>query len=220
MLPTGPHRSILSDYAKPRRVRFATVNRKGDMTPMKMVLGVACEEPGTVAEIQSRLTDLFVSAGFAANAAHTSLPALAERGHLRVVHDEPEDRYESTPAGVEELRRWVRCKPPLALRESVHGRVEFATLDELADVIIAVWAEAKEAQINSDECQMRMLYVQRRRTLLRRGKGKSTADDLDAELSAIRTADVRLMWEDMANRRRKLALRLEELYSRYAGDSE
>lgn len=220
MLPTGPHRSILSDPPILRWVRFATVNRKGDMTPMTMVLGVVCEEPGTTAEIQSRLTDLFVSAGFSANAAHTSLPALAQRGHLRVVHDEPEDQYESTPAGVEHLREWVRSKPPLALRESVQGRVEFATLDELADVIIAVWAEAKEAQITADECQLRMLHVQRRRTLLRRGKGKSPADDLNAELSAIRTADARLMWEDLANRRRKLAIRLEELQSRYAGDSE
>lgn len=187
---------------------------------MAMVLGVACEEPGTVAEIQSRLTDLFVSAGFSANSAHTSLPALAKRGHLRVVHDEPENRYESTPAGVEHLRQWVRSRPPLALRESVQARVEFATLDELADVIIAVWAEAKEAQIIADECQVQMLRVQRRRTLLWQGKGKSRADDLNAELSAIRTADARLMWEDLANRRRKLALRLEELHGRYAGDSE
>lgn len=188
------------------------------MTPKMMVLGVACEEPGTVGEIQSRLTDLFVSADFPKNAAHTSLPVLAKEGYLRLVDDGTDSRYEGTPAGVRHLREWVSNRPPIpALRESVQARVEFATLDELADVIIAAWAEAKASQLISDDAHSRMLLVRRRRL---RSRPKSRAEALDAELSAAHLADVKLMWEDVANRRRKLASRLELIHNRFVGDSE
>jgi DNA-binding PadR family transcriptional regulator len=196
------------------------VNRDGDMTPQMMVLGLACEEAGTVADIQRRLADLFVSADFPKNAAHTNLPALAAKGYVRLVEEgeEPsQNRYEGTENGIRRLRDWVVSRPPVpAMRETIHGKVEFATLDELAELIILVRAEAKACQITSDHAHERMLTEQRRRI---RMQPKGWAEQLDAELSTAHLIDVKMGWDDVAARRRKLADRLERIYRHFAGQA-
>lgn len=201
------------------RLRFAAVRRAGDMTPQMMVLGLVVEEPGTVADIQRRLSDLFCSADFPKNSAHTSLPTLAQKGHVRLVEKGTAptgDLYVATKAGIEHLRNWVRSFPPHpAMREPIHGKVEFATLAELAEVIIMVRADAKACQLASDEAHERMLSEQRSR-IARRREPKGWQQELDDELSTIHLADVTLMWYDIAARRRKLALRLEAIHKRFA----
>ncbi len=196
------------------------MNRDGDMTPQMMVLGLACEEPGTVADVQRRLTDLFVSADFPKNAAHTNLPALAAKGHVLLVEEgaEPsQNRYEGTPAGFRRLREWVTSRPPVpAIRETIHGKVEFATLDELVELMILVRAEAKACQVTSDYAHERMLTEQRRRL---RMQPKGWAEQLDAELSTAHLIDVKMMWDDVAVRRRKLGDRLERIYRQFAGQA-
>jgi len=183
------------------------------MTPQMMVLGLACEEAGTVADIQRRLSDLFAAAAFPKNAAHTNLPQLAAKGHVRLL-DERTGRYEGTRAGIERLREWVRSRPPVpAMRETIHGKIEFATLDELLELLILVRAEAKAFQIASDDAHERMLVEQRRRL---RARPKGWGEQLDAELTVVHLTDVKLMWDDMAVRRRKLAERLEQIHRRYS----
>jgi DNA-binding PadR family transcriptional regulator len=187
------------------------------MTPQIMVLGIVAEAPGTVADVQRRLSDLFCSADFSPNSAHTSLPTLAEKGHVRLVDKgaKKTDWYEVTKAGLEHLRDWVRTSPPHpAMREAIHGKVEFATLYELAEVIIMVRAEAKACQLASDEAHERMLSEQRSRVRSRR-EPKGWREELDDELSAAHLADVVLMWGDIAARRRKLANRLEEIHKQF-----
>jgi DNA-binding PadR family transcriptional regulator len=189
------------------------------MTPQMVVLGVVAEEAGTVADIQRRLSDLFCSADFPKNSAHGNLPTLARRGEVRLIGkgaEESGDRYEVTADGLERLRKWVIRRPPTpAFREPIHGKVEFATLDELAEVVIIVRAEAKACQVTSDEAHKRMLTEQRRRITMRR-EPRGWAEELDDELSAAHLQDVTLMWDDMATRRRKLGDRLEQIYKRFA----
>jgi hypothetical protein len=187
------------------------------MTPQMMVLGLACEESGTVADIQRRLTDLFPSADFSKNAAHMNLPYLARKGFVCLVEEgfeSSQNLYEGTISGVSHLRDWVTSRPPVpAMRETVHGRVEFATLEELAQLIILVRAEAKACQVTSDDAHERMLTEQRRRI---KSRPKGWAEELDAELSSAHLEDVMLMWDDVANRRRKLGDRVERIYKRFA----
>ncbi len=188
------------------------------MTPQIMVLGIVAERSGTVSDIQRRLSDLFCSADFAPNSAHGSLPTLAEKGYVRLVEKGAEatgDRYEITKPGIKHLRDWVRSAPPRpAMREPIHGKVEFATLDELAEVIIMVRAEVRSCQLASDEAHERMLSEQRSRVAAR-GKHKGWQQELDDELSSAHQEDVTLMWDEIAERRRKLGDKLEAIHKRF-----
>jgi DNA-binding PadR family transcriptional regulator len=195
------------------------MRRIGDMTPQMMVLGVVAERSGTVSDVQRRLSDLFSSADFPKNSAHGGLPSLADKGYVRLVEqgaDGPTgDLYEITKAGGKHLREWVRSSPPHpAMREPILAKVEFATLDELAEVIIMVRADVRACQLASDEAHERMLAEQRSRVVAR-GERKGWAQELDDELSAVHLADVTLMWDDIAERRRKLGDRLEAIHKRF-----
>ncbi len=196
------------------------MRRTGDMTPQIMVLGLVAERSGTVSDVQRRLSDLFSSADFPSNAAHTGLPALAKKGHVRLLEegsdpDRADAFYEVTTPGLEHLRDWVRSSPPRpAMREPIHGKVEFATLDELAEVIIMVRAEVRTCQFVSDDVHARMLAEQRSR-IAARGKRKGWQEELDDELSDAHLSDVTLAWDDFAERRRKLGNRLEDIHRRF-----
>lgn len=196
------------------------------MTPQLIVLGTVAERRGTVSDIQRRLSDLFCSADCPPNSAHGNLPTLAARGYVRLVHkgaEPPGDLYEITRAGVAYLREWVLSAPPRpAVRDAVHGKVEFATLDELAELIVIVRTEVRACQAASDQARERMLAEQQNR-IAARGKRSGWAQELDDELSAEHVRDVVLTWDDTAARRRQLADRLEEIHHKYkekAGKSD
>jgi DNA-binding PadR family transcriptional regulator len=188
------------------------------MTPQLMVLGIVAERSGAVADIQRRLSDLFCSADCSPNSAHGSLPALAAKGRVRLVQKGAEpsgDLYEITTAGIEHLREWVLGSPPRpAMREAIHGKVEFTTLAELAELIVIVRTEVVACQAASDEAHKRMLAEQRNR-IAARGKSTGWSHELDDELSSEHLRDVVLMWDDIATRRRRLADRLEDIHKRY-----
>jgi hypothetical protein len=202
------------------------------MTPQMMVLGLVAEEAGTVADVQRRLSGIFRSAAFPPNSAHSSLPTLVKKGYVRLIDHSGESSgdpyevrlvgegsddyrvYEVTRAGLKHIREWVRSSPPPpAMREAIHGKIEFATLDELAEVMVMVRAEARECQLVSDEAHERMLSEQRNR-VVRRKERRGWAETLDDELSDAHLADITLMWDDIAARRRKLGERLEEIHKR------
>ena len=134
------------------------------MTPQLIVLGIVAERSGTVSDVQRRLSDLFCSADCSPGTAHGSLPTLAAKGHVRLIAkgaEPPSDLYEVTKAGIEYLRAWVLSSPPRpAMREAIHGKVEFATLDELAELILVIRTEVLACQAASDEAHKRMLAEQ------------------------------------------------------------
>jgi hypothetical protein len=105
------------------------------------------------------------------------------------------------------------------MRDAVHGKVEFATLDELAEVIVGLRAEVIAFQAVSDEAHARMLAEQRNR-IAACGRGGGWPQELDEDLSSEHIRDVVLMWDDFAARRRKLANRLEDIHKRYKAKAE
>jgi hypothetical protein len=184
-----------------------------------MVLAVTAEQGGTVADIQSRLADLFLSADFPKTSAHSALPALAEKGFVRLVeigeHDS-QNCYEVADMGMARLRRWVTDEAPIPeMRDAIHGKLEFATLDDLVDLVIQLRTQVKVCQVTSDEAHRRMLTEQRRRVSMRR-RPKGWEQELDSELSTAHVEDVKLAWEDIAERRRKLADKVERMHQKYA----
>lgn len=193
------------------------------MTPQLMVLGMVAERSGTVSDIQRRLSDLFCSADCSPGTAHGSLPTLAEKGHVRLVRkgvEPPGDLYEVTKAGIQHLREWVLSAPSRpAIRDAIHGRVEFATLDELAELILIVRTEVRACQAASDEAHERMLAEQRSR-IAARGERTGWPQELDDDLSAEHLRDVVLMWDDTAARRRQLADGLEAIHKKYRSKAE
>jgi DNA-binding PadR family transcriptional regulator len=183
-----------------------------------MVLAVTAEEGGTVADIQRRLSDLFLSADFPKTSAHGALPNLAKKGYVRLVdqgeHDS-QNYYEITDRGMDRLRQWITDRSPIpAMRDAMHGKLEFAHLDHLVDLTIELRAQAKACQVTSDDAHRRMLTEQRRRVSLRR-RPRDWEQELDDELSGAHLEDVKLMWEDIAQRRRKLADKVERIYQKH-----
>jgi len=191
------------------------------LSPLLVVLAITAEEPGSVAEIQRRASDLFPSAYFSKTAAHSNLPSLARKRWVKLIEKGEQDsqnRYEVTELGLKKLRQWITRDSPVlpAMREAIHGKLEFATRKQLGDLIILSRAEAVACQITSDDAHRRMLTEQRRRVSMRRNRRRTWEDDLDDEMSQAHLEDVKLMWEDIAERRRKLADRLEAIYKRHA----
>lgn len=200
------------------RLGFAAVNRAGDLTPQMMLLGVVGEQSGTVADIQRRLIDMFPSAGVSRNAAHTSLPDMAEHGYVRLVRKGAEDSqnfYEVTDAGMGRLREWVeKPLPPPAIREAVHGKCEFGGLEDLSALLSRVRAEEKQCQAESDAAQGRIVSEQRTRRKLPATHWRA---ELAMALTMIHLRDVAITLNDRANRRLQLGNELEALIKRFAG---
>jgi hypothetical protein len=197
------------------------VNRAGDMTPQMMLLGVIVTEAGTVADIQRRLIDMFPAAGFTRNVAHTSLPVLAAHGHVRLVREGAEDSqdfYEATSAGIGCLEQWVeRPLPPPAVREAVHGKCEFAGLEDLAALLRDVRAEEKRCKAESEDAHQRLLAAQRTRRKLPAPQRRA---QLGMALTMIHLRDVAITLNDRANRRLQLGNELEALIEHFAGKAD
>ncbi len=183
-----------------------------------MLLGVIGAQSGTVADIQRRLVDMFPSADLSRNAAHTTLPSMAEHGYVCLVREGAEDSqnfYEITEVGIRFLREWVeKPLPPPAIREAVHGKCEFGGLEDLSALLRRVRAEERRCKAQSDDAHERITSAQRTRR-------KLPATDWRAEvamdLTMIHLRDVAITLNDRANRRLQLGNELEALIKRFAG---
>lgn len=187
------------------------------MTPQLMVLGLVAEEPGSVADIQRRLADLFPASGVPKNAAHTNLPELAEKGHVRLVEEGPtksKNEYAPSEEGLRFLRAWVTSRlPEPAQRDNVHGKLQFAEYGDLSAVIRMLEAEEAACQAISDKARADMLGFQRTQA---KAPAQDRQEELSAALTATRLEDLALMWGDIAARRRNLRVRLEKIEQRFA----
>jgi hypothetical protein len=187
------------------------------MTPQMMVLGLIAAESGTIADTQRRLADMFPWAEFSKNAAHGNLPALALKGHARLVEKGAEqsgDLYEIAKTGIEHLRRWVvSVPPPPAIREPIHGKVEFATFEDLAALVRIVRTVEVACRAAHDAAHERLLEQQRLRMTL---GSKDWRADLDRVLSEVHLEDASRNWSDLAKSRQLLGDRLEEVLARFA----
>lgn len=181
------------------------------MTPQLMVLGLVAEEPGSVADIQRRLTDLFPASGVAKNSAHTALPELAEKGHVHLTEKgSTKSKSEYAPAedGLRHLRDWVVSQlPEPAQRDPVHGKLQFAEYEDLPSIIRMLEAEEKACQAISDKARAGMLGFQRTQAKV---PAQDWREEVSAMLTALRLEDLALMWNDVAARRRHLRVKLEK----------
>lgn len=192
-------------------------NRAGDMTPQMMVLGAIASGPGTVMQVQKRLADLWPAADFSRNAAHTNLPLLEERGYVRVVEkgeEPPQNRYAIAEEGWAHLRDWVsRWPPDPANREAIHGKAQFATLEDLPEILRMVRAQQERCQAESDKAQGKLLSEQRLQSKL---PPRGWAEELGAELRMANLRDLTLYWGDIAARRRAYGDEVEEIYEQFS----
>jgi hypothetical protein len=196
--------------------------RDGDMTPRMMVLGLVAVQAGTVADAQRRLVDLFPGADFPKNAAHTNLPVLASKGYVRLAEGSElsQIRYEATGKGIAYLSEWVASSPPLpAIRDPIHGRVEFAGLYDIANLkdleslLLCVRTQEKGCQAVSNDAHDKLMAEQR---LTARFPPKIWQERLSADLRLLRLKDVKLSWSDQEARRKAFGDELEEILMRYA----
>jgi hypothetical protein len=180
------------------------------MTPQMMVLGLVAVQSGSVADTQRRLIDLFPGTDFAKNSAHTNLPTLARQGHVRLIEAGSElsqNRYEATDLGIAHLHEWIASSPPLpALRDPIHGRIEFAGLDGIANL------EDLESLLLEVRAQEILLAEQR---LMARSSLKTWQERLRADLRLLRLKDVKLSWADQEHRRKTFGDELEEIIRRH-----
>jgi len=117
--------------------------RTGEVSSSMAVLGLVVQQPDTIAGVAFRLSETFPHARWSPGAAHSNMPNLAKEGLLRVVQAGPEptlDRYEATPEGIAEFRRWVgrsTSLPPTS-RDGFQARLEFLELEELSALVETV----------------------------------------------------------------------------------
>src|SRR5207245_6313261 len=96
------------------------------------------QESGTVADVGRRLADEFAAAGFPRNSAHTNLPSLAERGHVRLVKEGSTptlDQYEAEPEGVAHVREWLRQGSLPAIPDLLDAILAFVEPEDIPAVL-------------------------------------------------------------------------------------
>lgn len=141
------------------------------LTPWMMVLGMVVQKSDTPAGVAQRLGEQFADARFPPNSAHTNLPRMAENGYVRLVKEGPSpslDLYEATRKGREHFRRWMRRSVglPPTIRNVLQGKLEFADIEDLPELLLTVRAEEAAYTSVSHIARARLLDEQdvRRRT--------------------------------------------------------
>ena len=177
-----------------------------------VVLGIVIERPGeTASGIAHLVGRRFAYTRWSRSAAYNALPPLLKQGSVRRVYHAPGrqrsfDRYEATDEGVVDLREWVRASSnvPVALREALHGRVEFSELDDLPALI-------ESLRVELEVCKKE--YVESRRQLhVVEASGPSRgASWSEIEIEAAVLSDQSLIWWQRIERLRRLSQRLEEI---------
>jgi DNA-binding PadR family transcriptional regulator len=189
------------------------------MTPRMMVLAATVAGTGTTAEIQKRLVEVWPSADFDRNAAHTNLPLLAEAGlvDLEVGARPTENRYAINETGWAHIRKWVaRWPPDPALREPIHAKAKLARIEELPLLIAMDTAQANRCSTASDQAQGKLVTHER---LLEKVPPRTLDEQFDAEMRGAQFEDEALAWGDIAARRAKHATRLQKIYDRFSEEA-
>lgn len=185
---------------------------------MMVALGLVIREPDTIAGVARRMTDQFESARFGSNAAHKSLPSLAEKGFLRLIAESRSgtrslDFYEATPEGIGLFREWLRSTElPPAIRDPLQSKLEFLELEELNALIGIVRDQERACVIACESAHARVLQEQRSRSARR--KPVSGRD----RLRSIQTRDEANLWSMMVKRLEDLGDELEELLRETSAD--
>lgn len=181
------------------------------------ILGLVVQKPDTINGLGARLIERFPHAQWSRSVAHNSLPSLEKQGLVRMVDRGAEralDRYEATDEGIGEFREWLRTSSaaPLALRDAVHAKLEFAEERDVPDLILAI-REEEEACAQEFVAASSRLNVQRQlKRLGPPGGAERRAGDADlgGRVRHALMTDEAMLWGMRARRLRRLRQELED----------
>jgi DNA-binding PadR family transcriptional regulator len=110
-------------------------SRPGELPTGIAILGLLIERPDTIAGLGVRLREEHPGGQWPRNSAHTSVPALAENGLVRVARRGRErslDLYETTSGGVEHFRAWLRSSAAVvpARRDALRAKLKYVEREE------------------------------------------------------------------------------------------
>jgi DNA-binding PadR family transcriptional regulator len=201
--------------------------RKGDLTASMAILGLVVRKTDTVNGLGARLIERFPHAQWSRSVAHNSLPSLEKQGLVRMVDRGAEralDRYEATDEGIGEFREWLRTSSaaPLALRDAVHAKLEFAEERDVPDLILAI-REEEEACAREFAAASSRLNVQWQLRRLGPPGGiehQSGDADLGGRVQHALMTDEAMLWGMRARRLRRLRQELEDTVEEPDGDDE
>lgn len=181
------------------------------------ILGLVVQKTDTVNGLGARLVERFPHAQWSRSVAHNSLPSLEKQGLVRMIEQGAEralDRYEATDEGVEEFRDWLRTSSaaPLALRDAVHAKLEFAEEEDVPDLILAI-REEEEACAREFAAASSRLNVEWQLKRLGPADGAEHLGNAAALGGRVRRAlmtDEAMLWGMRARRLRRLRRELED----------
>jgi DNA-binding PadR family transcriptional regulator len=181
------------------------------------ILGLVVQKTDTINGLGARLVERFPHAQWSRSVAHNSLPSLEKQGLVRMVDRGAEralDRYEATDEGIGEFREWLRASSaaPLALRDAVHAKLEFAEEQDVPDLILAI-REEEEACAREFAAASSRLNVQWQLKRLNppgvAGR-QSSNTDLGSRVRHALMTDEAMLWGMRARRLRRLRQELED----------
>jgi DNA-binding PadR family transcriptional regulator len=187
------------------------------MTPQMMVLGATIAGPGTIAEIQKRLVELWPAADFDGNASHTNLPLLADKELVDVVERgerKVENRYAINDKGWAHIREWVaRWPPDPALREPIPAKTRLARLEDLPFLIEMARAQAERCGGASDSAQGKLVSEER---LLEKRPPRNADEEFSVAIRVAQGKLESLGWGDLQAQYENYADDVERIFKRFS----
>jgi hypothetical protein len=174
------------------------------------ILGLVIQEADTAAGVGARLVERFPRARWSRSVAHNDLPSLARQGLVRVVQRGARpslDRYEATPAGVEQFRGWLRASsmaPPM-LRDALSAKLAFSQREDLPRLLEAIREEERICIAEFEAAQMRLGAARRLGQL-----GPANGSDWAGRVQNAVMTDEAMMWGQRAKRLQCLRQELED----------
>jgi DNA-binding PadR family transcriptional regulator len=185
-------------------------SRSGDLSASMAILGLVIQEPDTAAGVGARLVERFPRARWSRSVAHNDLPSLARQGLVLLVERGAKpslDRYEATPAGVEQFREWLRASsmaPPM-LRDALSAKLAFSEEPDLPGLLEAIREEERICVAEFEDAQMRLNAARRLGQL-----GPANGSDWAGRVQSAVMTDEAMMWGQRAKRLQCLRQELEE----------
>lgn len=191
------------------------------------ILGLVVQKTDTINGLGVRLIERFPHAQWSRSVAHNSLPSLEKQGLVRMVDRGAEralDRYEATDEGIGEFREWLRTSSaaPLALRDAVHAKLEFAEERDVPDLILAIREEEEACAREFAAASSRLNVQWQLRRLGPPGGTEHRAGhvDLGGRVRHALMTDEAMLWGMRARRLRRLRQELEDTVEEPDGEDE
>jgi DNA-binding PadR family transcriptional regulator len=183
-------------------------SRKGDLSGRMAVLGLVVKQPDTAVGITARLGEEFPSAHWPRSTAHHGLDSLVEEGLVRklAVGDGSVERFEATPEGEVEFRKWLRASlsGPLVMRDAIQVKLALCE-DHDVPRMVEIIREYEQVCAEASEAAQVRLNKAKRSGLFGPADG---ADVRSRVLSAMMTDEV-LWWVDWGKRLQRFRIDIE-----------